>query len=118
MAKTYYRKRTPVAAHTLTSPAAVGIAKSRRTHSDEEENNIRASPLEAIDPRTQMVLFKMLNGGVFNYINGATGKEVAVFLSSILLIPPFFFFALPCLMIWKVNVSRADSLSLAARCGS
>jgi serine/threonine-protein kinase RIO1 len=34
--------------------------------------------LQAIDPRTRMVLFKMLNRGVFNDINGciSTGKEV------------------------------------------
>lgn len=34
--------------------------------------------MQAIDPRTRMVLFKMLNRGVFNDINGciSTGKEV------------------------------------------
>ena len=34
--------------------------------------------LQAIDPRTRMVLFKMLNRGVFHDINGciSTGKEV------------------------------------------
>lgn len=33
---------------------------------------------QAIDPRTRMVLFKMLNRGVFHDINGciSTGKEV------------------------------------------
>lgn len=36
---------------------------------------------QAIDPRTRMVLFKMLNRGVFHDINGciSTGKEVLVF---------------------------------------
>jgi RIO kinase 1 len=36
--------------------------------------------MQAIDPRTRMVLFKMLNRGVFNNINGciSTGKEVAL----------------------------------------
>ncbi|KAI4980281.1 hypothetical protein ZWY2020_020766 [Hordeum vulgare] len=35
----------------------------------------------AIDPRTHMVLFKMLNSGVFNNINGciSTGKEANVY---------------------------------------
>ena len=35
--------------------------------------------MQAIDPRTRMVLFKMLNQGVFNDINGciSTGKEVS-----------------------------------------
>lgn len=34
--------------------------------------------LQAIDPRTRMVLFKMLNRGTFSNINGciSTGKEV------------------------------------------
>lgn len=34
--------------------------------------------MQAIDPRTRMVLFKMLNRGVFYNINGciSTGKEV------------------------------------------
>jgi serine/threonine-protein kinase RIO1 len=34
--------------------------------------------VQAIDPRTRMVLFKMLNRGVFDNINGciSTGKEV------------------------------------------
>lgn len=34
--------------------------------------------MQAIDDRTRMVLFKMLNRGVFNDINGciSTGKEV------------------------------------------
>uniref|UniRef100_A0A453S2Z8 Serine/threonine-protein kinase RIO1 n=5 Tax=Triticinae TaxID=1648030 RepID=A0A453S2Z8_AEGTS len=36
---------------------------------------------QAIDPRTRMVLFKMLNSGVFNNINGciSTGKEANVY---------------------------------------
>lgn len=35
---------------------------------------------QAIDPRTRMVLFKMLNRGVFHEMNGciSTGKEVCV----------------------------------------
>lgn len=35
---------------------------------------------QAIDPRTRMVLFKMLNSGTFHDINGciSTGKEVRV----------------------------------------
>ncbi|XP_037481470.1 serine/threonine-protein kinase RIO1-like [Triticum dicoccoides] len=41
----------------------------------------RATVEQAIDPRTRMVLFKMLNGGVFNNINGCiyTGKEANVY---------------------------------------
>ncbi|KAM3210143.1 hypothetical protein ACQJBY_064273 [Aegilops geniculata] len=37
--------------------------------------------MQAIDPRTRMVLFKMLNRGVFNNINGciSTGKEANVY---------------------------------------
>uniref|UniRef100_A0A0E0Q4D2 Serine/threonine-protein kinase RIO1 n=1 Tax=Oryza rufipogon TaxID=4529 RepID=A0A0E0Q4D2_ORYRU len=39
---------------------------------------------KAIDPRTRMVLFKMLNRGVFNTINGciSTGKEANVYHAS------------------------------------
>ncbi|CAL1413748.1 unnamed protein product [Linum trigynum] len=39
---------------------------------------------QAIDPRTRMVLFKMLNRGVFNDINGciSTGKEANVYHAS------------------------------------
>jgi RIO kinase 1 len=41
--------------------------------------------MQAIDPRTRMVLFKMLNHGVFNNINGciSTGKEVNVKMQSV-----------------------------------
>ncbi|EMS47287.1 Serine/threonine-protein kinase RIO1 [Triticum urartu] len=41
----------------------------------------RATVEHAIDPRTRMVLFKMLNGGAFNNINGciSTGKEANVY---------------------------------------
>ncbi|KAG9445978.1 hypothetical protein H6P81_012106 [Aristolochia fimbriata] len=41
----------------------------------------RATVEQAIDPRTRMVLFKMLNRGVFSEINGciSTGKEANVY---------------------------------------
>ncbi|KAM0935900.1 putative non-specific serine/threonine protein kinase [Dioscorea sansibarensis] len=41
----------------------------------------RATVEQAIDPRTRMVLFKMLNRGIFNDINGciSTGKEANVY---------------------------------------
>ncbi|KAK3132863.1 hypothetical protein QOZ80_6AG0528720 [Eleusine coracana subsp. coracana] len=41
----------------------------------------RATVEQAIDPRTRMVLFKMLNRGIFNNINGciSTGKEANVY---------------------------------------
>ncbi|XBI54613.1 hypothetical protein VPH35_036598 [Triticum aestivum] len=44
-------------------------------------SHMRVTPLEAIDPRTRMVLFKMLNRGDFNNINGciSTGKEANVY---------------------------------------
>ena len=42
--------------------------------------------MQAIDPRTRMVLFRMLNRGVFDNINGciSTGKEVNFSLQFIL----------------------------------
>lgn len=41
----------------------------------------RATVEQALDPRTRMVLFKMLNRGVFSEINGcvSTGKEANVY---------------------------------------
>jgi RIO kinase 1 len=43
-----------------------------------KEKADRATVEQALDPRTRMVLFKMLNRGVFQEINGciSTGKEV------------------------------------------
>ena len=39
------------------------------------------TPPQALDPRTRMVLFKMLNRGLFSDINGciSTGKEANVY---------------------------------------
>ncbi|KAJ1269317.1 hypothetical protein BS78_07G202500 [Paspalum vaginatum] len=52
------------------------IGKIRNT-----EKADRATVEQAIDPRTRMVLFKMLNRGHFNNINGciSTGKEANVY---------------------------------------
>lgn len=52
------------------------IGKIRNT-----EKADRATVEQAIDPRTRMVLFKMLNRGVFDNINGciSTGKEANVY---------------------------------------
>ncbi|KAG2676221.1 hypothetical protein I3760_12G042500 [Carya illinoinensis] len=54
----------------------MAIGKSRTT-----EKADRATVEQAIDPRTRMVLFKMLNRGVFHDINGciSTGKEANVY---------------------------------------
>uniref|UniRef100_A0A0D9WVT0 Serine/threonine-protein kinase RIO1 n=1 Tax=Leersia perrieri TaxID=77586 RepID=A0A0D9WVT0_9ORYZ len=55
------------------------IGKTRNT-----EKADRATVEQAIDPRTRMVLFKMLNRGFFNNINGciSTGKEANVYHAS------------------------------------
>uniref|UniRef100_J3MIQ9 Serine/threonine-protein kinase RIO1 n=1 Tax=Oryza brachyantha TaxID=4533 RepID=J3MIQ9_ORYBR len=55
------------------------IGKTRNT-----EKADRATVEQAIDPRTRMVLFKMLNRGNFNTINGciSTGKEANVYHAS------------------------------------
>ncbi|KQJ99116.1 serine/threonine-protein kinase RIO1 isoform X2 [Brachypodium distachyon] len=52
------------------------IGKTRNTGKAD-----RATVEQAIDPRTRMVLFKMLNRGVFDNINGciSTGKEANVY---------------------------------------
>ncbi|KAM3752015.1 hypothetical protein ACB098_04G156200 [Castanea mollissima] len=54
----------------------MAIGKTRTT-----EKSDRATVEQAIDPRTRMVLFKMLNRGVFHDINGciSTGKEANVY---------------------------------------
>jgi hypothetical protein len=46
--------------------------------------------VQALDPRTRMVLFKMLNRGVFNDINGciSTGKEVEKGITGFILFVP------------------------------
>ncbi|GAB2240939.1 hypothetical protein Droror1_Dr00021457 [Drosera rotundifolia] len=54
----------------------MAIGKTKNT-----EKADRATVEQAIDPRTRMVLFKMLNRGVFNDMNGciSTGKEANVY---------------------------------------
>ncbi|KAL3634793.1 hypothetical protein CASFOL_021847 [Castilleja foliolosa] len=54
----------------------MAIGKTKTT-----EKADRATVEQAIDPRTRMILFKMLNRGVFNEINGciSTGKEANVY---------------------------------------
>ncbi|KAF8408423.1 hypothetical protein HHK36_007575 [Tetracentron sinense] len=54
----------------------MAIGRTRTT-----EKSDRATVEQAIDPRTRMVLFKMLNRGVFHDINGciSTGKEANVY---------------------------------------
>ncbi|KAF3327685.1 Serine/threonine-protein kinase RIO1 [Carex littledalei] len=58
------------------SVKGMAIGKTKNT-----EKADRATVEQAIDPRTRMVLFKMLNRGVFNDINGciSTGKEANVY---------------------------------------
>ena len=56
--------------------------------------------LQAIDPRTRMVLFKMLNRGVFHDINGciSTGKEVCTHYSQHNNFPPCYLFDCLCIL--------------------
>ncbi|RZC59341.1 hypothetical protein C5167_006635 [Papaver somniferum] len=58
------------------SVRGMAIGKTKTT-----EKADRATVEQAIDPRTRMVLFKMLNRGIFNDINGciSTGKEANVY---------------------------------------
>ncbi|XP_057972379.1 uncharacterized protein LOC131160580 [Malania oleifera] len=58
------------------SVRVMAIGKTRTTDKAD-----RATVEQAIDPRTRMVLFKMLNRGVFHDINGciSTGKEANVY---------------------------------------
>jgi hypothetical protein len=58
--------------------AAAKAASARLRAGDKSD---RATVEQAIDPRTRMVLFKMLNRGVFSEIHGcvSTGKEANVY---------------------------------------
>ena len=62
--------------------AASGLKKSAATKSRDRAD--RATVEQVLDPRTRMVLFKMLNRGVFSEINGcvSTGKEANVYHAS------------------------------------
>lgn len=57
------------------------MAAARTARVDKSD---RATVEQAIDPRTRMVLFKMLNRGLFSEINGcvSTGKEANVYHAS------------------------------------
>ncbi|KAL2932577.1 Serine/threonine-protein kinase RIO1 [Bienertia sinuspersici] len=64
---------------TRESLRGMAIGKTRNT-----EKADRATVEQAIDPRTRMVLFKMLNRGVCDSINGciSTGKEANVYYAT------------------------------------
>ncbi|RWV84769.1 hypothetical protein GW17_00053494, partial [Ensete ventricosum] len=60
----------------------MAIGRTRNTEKADRATveQITSPDWQAIDPRTRMVLFKMLNRGVFHDINGciSTGKEVCL----------------------------------------
>jgi RIO1 family len=60
---------------------AVRVNAERRLRADTRDKSDRATVEQALDPRTRMVLFKMLNSGLFQEINGciSTGKEANVY---------------------------------------
>lgn len=62
--------------------AVTGMKKTAVTKSRDRAD--RATVEQVLDPRTRMVLFKMLNRGVFSEINGciSTGKEANVYHAS------------------------------------
>lgn len=69
----------------MSNSVTTAIRESVRKHSvgriRNNEKADRATVEQALDPRTRMVLFKMLNRGVFQDINGciSTGKEANVY---------------------------------------
>jgi serine/threonine-protein kinase RIO1 len=69
----------------LPSTVATSVRENSRRESAGRvrvtEKADRATVEQALDPRTRLVLFKMLNQGVFNAINGciSTGKEANVY---------------------------------------
>lgn len=72
----------------LPSSVATSVRESARRQASERvrvsEKADRATVEQALDPRTRLVLFKMLNQGVFSEINGciSTGKEANVYHAS------------------------------------
>ncbi|PNW73992.1 hypothetical protein CHLRE_13g580900v5 [Chlamydomonas reinhardtii] len=68
-------------ANTVRSNAMREAGAQRIASKDKSD---RATVEQAIDPRTRMVLFKMLNRGLFSEINGcvSTGKEANVYHAS------------------------------------
>ncbi|KAH7443225.1 hypothetical protein KP509_02G026500 [Ceratopteris richardii] len=77
--------REPDSSIGMSNSVSTAIRESVRRISENRsrvsEKSDRATVEQAIDPRTRMVLFKMLNRGVFNDINGciSTGKEANVY---------------------------------------
>ena len=66
------------------SQSAVGVSMKKQMQggsSKRRDRADRATVEQVLDPRTRMVLFKMLNRGVFSEINGciSTGKEANVY---------------------------------------
>ncbi len=72
----------------LPSAVATAVRESARREAAGRmrvtEKADRATVEQALDPRTRLVLFKMLNQGVFSEINGciSTGKEANVYHAS------------------------------------
>ncbi|GFR47397.1 hypothetical protein Agub_g9114, partial [Astrephomene gubernaculifera] len=80
------------ALHGVSARVSTSVANVVRTSAMREgtsriaakDKSDRATVEQAIDPRTRMVLFKMLNRGLFTEINGcvSTGKEANVYHAS------------------------------------
>jgi RIO kinase 1 len=65
----------------VSNEVRAGAAKAAAGRVRTGDKSDRATVEQAIDPRTRMVLFKMLNRGVFGEIHGciSTGKEANVY---------------------------------------
>eukprot|EP00850_Spirogloea_muscicola_P023327 SM000347S13001 [mRNA] locus=s347:84839:88882:- [translate_table: standard] len=69
----------------ISNVVATGVRESARKEAQGragvKEKSDRATVEQVLDPRTRMVLFKMLNRGIFSEINGclSTGKEANVY---------------------------------------
>ncbi|GIL77701.1 hypothetical protein Vretimale_6760 [Volvox reticuliferus] len=73
--------RVPTSVANVVRTTALRESAARIVSKDKSD---RATVEQAIDPRTRMVLFKMLNRGLFSEINGcvSTGKEANVYHAS------------------------------------
>ncbi|KAI9144105.1 RIO1 family-domain-containing protein [Paraphysoderma sedebokerense] len=63
----------------ITAPLVQRLATN--THSKNKDKSDRATTEQVLDPRTRMILFKMLNRNIISEINGciSTGKEANVY---------------------------------------
>lgn len=82
----YAKKYTSRIAAIDTPYQAMGVGVNRKgpsAHANLKDKSDRATNEQVLDPRTRLILFKMIGRGLLDEVNGcvSTGKEVLSFLS-------------------------------------